>query len=47
MLHSLQHLQLVVYHFLVALDIFLEDDLDGKLLSVLLGFPNNAISTSA
>lgn len=29
MLHSLQHLHLIVYHLFIALDILLEDDLDS------------------
>ena len=44
--HPLQHLELVVHHLLIAFDIFLEDDLDGKFLAVLLCLPDNAVRTS-
>ena len=42
--HPLQHFELVVYHLLVALDVLLEDDLDGKLLAMLFRLPDNAVS---
>lgn len=47
MLHPLQHFQLIVYHPLVSLDVLLEDDLNGILVSILLCFSNNAVGTCA
>lgn len=46
-LHPLQHFQLIVYHFLVALDILLEDDLDSEFVPILLGLPYDAVCTCA
>ena len=42
-LHSLQHLQLIVHHSLVALDILFEDNLDGILLASGFCLPYDAI----
>ena len=47
MLHPLQHLQLVVDHLLVALDVLLEDDLDGELLAILFGLADDAVCACA
>lgn len=45
---SLQHLQLIVNHFLISLDILFENDLDGDLLSILrFCLADNAICTCA
>ena len=43
MLHPLQHLQFIVHHLLIALDILLEDDLDRVLLAFTLCLSDNAI----
>lgn len=40
---SLEHLQLVVDHTFVALDIFLQDDLDGDLARGAIGLPHDTI----
>ncbi len=42
-LHALQHLELIVHHLLVALDILLQDDLDRDLAGWTIGFPHDAI----
>ena len=41
--HSLKHLELVVHHSLIALNILFEDDLDSVLFPILLGFSNDAV----
>lgn len=46
MFHLLQHLQLIVYHLLVALDIFLEDDFYGVFLSCMICLPYDTICPS-
>lgn len=47
-LEFLQHLQLVIYHAFVAAHVFLEDDLDGDLGSILsLRLPDNTICACA
>ena len=43
--HPLQHLQFIVHHSFVALDIFLEDDLDGIFHPTAIGFSHYAIRT--
>lgn len=43
----LQHLQLIIDHLLVALDILLEDDLHSDLSSAAFSLANNAICASA
>lgn len=45
MLHSLQHLHLVVHHLLVALDILLEYDLDGDFPLWAVRLPHYAVCT--
>lgn len=47
MLHSLQHLHLVVHHLLVALDILLENDLDSALALRPVCLAHYAICSSA
>lgn len=45
---SLQHLQLVIDHAFISLDVFLEDDLDSNLLPILrFRLADNAICSSA
>lgn len=44
---SLQHVELVVHHLLVAFDILLQNDLDGDLASRPLGLANDAIGAGA
>jgi hypothetical protein len=46
-LQSLQHVELVVNHLLVAFDVLLQNDLDGDLAGRALGLTNDAIGTSA
>lgn len=46
MLELLQHLQLVVDHLFVTLDIALQDDLDGNLARGTVGLTNDSIGTS-
>lgn len=46
-LHPLQHLQLIVYHLLIALDILLKNDLHSDLSRWSVGFTDNAIGTCA
>lgn len=46
-LHSLQHLHLIVYHLLVALDILLEDDLDSAFAFRAVCLADYAICSSA
>lgn len=45
-LHPLQHLELIVDHLLVSLDILLEDNLHGDLASWPICFSDNTICTS-
>ena len=42
-LQPLKHRQLVVHHLLVALDVLLEDDLDGDLAGRAFSLANDAI----
>lgn len=42
-LEALQHVQLVVDHALIALDVLLQDDLDGDLASRAVGLADDAI----
>lgn len=44
-LQPLKHLQLVVHHLLISLDISLQDDLDGYLAKRAIGFAHGAIGT--
>jgi hypothetical protein len=46
MMHVMQHFHFVVHHLLVALDVFLQDDLDGDLAGRAVGFADDAICTS-
>lgn len=46
MLELLQHLQLVVDHLFVTLDIALQDDLDGNLARGAVGLTDDSIGTS-
>lgn len=46
MLELLQHLELVIDHLLVALDISLEDDLYSDLAGRAIGLANNSICSS-
>ena len=46
-LEPLEHLELVVYHLLVPLDILLEDDLDGDLAGRALGLADDTVGTGA
>lgn len=46
-LHSLQHLHLIVHHLLIALDILLEDDLDSAFALRAVCLADYAISSSA
>jgi hypothetical protein len=46
-LDTLKHLQLIVDHVLIALDDFLEYDLDCDLLAIDFGFTDDSIGTSA
>lgn len=43
--HALKHLQLVVYHLLVSLDILLQDNLDGDLALGAISFPHDTIGS--
>jgi len=43
MVHPLQHLQLIIDHLLIALDVLLQDDLDGISVSALLCFADDAV----
>lgn len=43
---TLQHLQLVVNHTLISLDIFLENDLDCDLLTIGFGFAHDTVCSS-
>lgn len=45
-LQSLQHGKLVIDHLLVALDVLLQDDLDGNLASGAVCFTNDSIGSS-
>lgn len=45
-LHPLQHLQLIVYHLLISLDIFLEDDLDRYLSGRAVCFSDDTVRAS-
>lgn len=47
MLQPLQHVEFVVDHLLVSLDILLQDDLDGDFARRPFGLPYDAIGTSA
>ena len=47
MFHALQHLQLVVHHLLIALDVLLEDDLDCHLAIGAVGLAHNAVRAGA
>ena len=47
MLEILEHVQLIVYHALVALDILLEDDLDGHLPRRPFGLSHDTIGPRA
>lgn len=42
-LHALQHLEFVVNHLLIALDILLEDNLDGDLSRRAIGLSDDSI----
>lgn len=44
---ALQHLQFVVHHTLISLDILLEDDLDGDLVTTDLGFAHDTVCSCA
>ena len=46
-LESLQHLQLVKHHALVAADVLLQDDLDGDAAVGAIGLPDDAIGARA
>ena len=43
MLQPTQHVELIVYHLLVTLDVLLQDNLDGDLALRALGLANDAI----
>lgn len=45
-LESLEHIELIVYHFLVSLNCLLQDDLDGDLAVRAFSLANNAIGAS-
>ena len=47
MLHSLQHLQLIVHHLLIAFDILLENYLNGVLFAILFRFTDYTICPSS
>ena len=47
MLEFLQHGKFVVDHLLIALDVFLQYDLDGHLLAVDVGFSDDSICACA
>lgn len=47
MLEFLQHLQLVVHHLFIALDIALQDNLDSDLARGAVSLTDDAIGTSA
>lgn len=46
MVQPLQHLQFIVNHLFVALDILLQDDLDGNFLTLKVCFSNDSVGTS-
>lgn len=47
MLKSLEHFELIVHHAFVALDILLQNDLDGNLAGLSLRFSDDAICASS
>jgi hypothetical protein len=46
-LEALEHVQLIVHHALVALDILLEDNLDGHLAFGRVGLSDDAVGAGA
>lgn len=46
-LKSLEHIKLVIYHLFIALDIFLENDLDGDLTVGAVSLTDDAIGSGA
>ena len=44
--HSLQHLQLVVYHLVIAFDVLLQDDLHGDFAFGSVGFFDDSVGAS-
>jgi hypothetical protein len=46
-LHALQHLQLIVHHLLISLDILLQDDFDSDLALGAVGLAHDAVCAGA